>query len=223
MDRAVRCAIEDQAKIVTEYRVVLPDGTERWLAARGRLCSRSAEAQARVLGVSVDITERKRAEQALKDRLRFEQLLSDLSAKFINQPPDQIDSVIDDSLKRLLETLGHDRSSLGQVSQESGEMLVTHSCAVSGLEPFPVGVLVDDYVPWIVGEVRNGKTLFLKCLPDDFPPEADEGEAALYFHGRQIHRGHSAKRQRLGPGHDLLQLSSDSVVIGPRKSSLACK
>ena len=174
VDRAVRCAIEDQAKIVTEYRVVLPDGTERWLAARGRLCSRSAEAQARVLGVSVDITERKRAEQALKDRLRFEQLLSDLSAKFINQPPDQIDSVIDDSLRRLLETLGHDRSSLGQVNQESGEMLVTHSCAVSGLEPFPVGVLVDDYVPWIVGEVRNGRTLFLKCLPDDFPPEAEK-------------------------------------------------
>ena len=174
VDRAVRCAIEDQAKIVTEYRVVLPDGTERWLAARGRLCFRSAEAQATVLGVSVDITERKRAEQALKDRLRFEQLLSDLSAKFINQPPDQIDSVIDDSLRRLLETLGHDRSSLGRFHPESGQMLATHSCAVPGVEPFPVGVLVDDYVPWIMEQVRHGKTLFLKCLPDDFPPEAEK-------------------------------------------------
>ena len=31
---------------------------------------------------------RKRAEQALEERLQFEQLLADLSATFINQPPD---------------------------------------------------------------------------------------------------------------------------------------
>lgn len=174
VDRAVQCAIENQTSIVTEYRVVLPDGAERWIAARGRLCSRSADAQARMLGIALDVTERKRAEQALQERLRFEQLLSDLSAKFINQPPDQIDSVIDDSLRRLLETLGHDRSSLGQVNRETGHLLVTHSCAVSGVEPFPVGGRVDDYVPWIVGQIRNGKTLFLKCLPDDLPPEAEK-------------------------------------------------
>ena len=73
-----------------------------------------------MLGVSVDITERKRAEQALEERLRFEQLLTELSATFINQPPDQIDGVIDDSLKRLLETLGHDRSSSGAVQRRHG-------------------------------------------------------------------------------------------------------
>ena len=49
---------------------------------------------------------------------------------------------------------------------------MTHSCAVPGVEPSPVGVLADDHVPWIVGQVRNGKTVFLKCLPDDLPPEA---------------------------------------------------
>jgi PAS domain S-box-containing protein len=174
VDRAVRSAIDEQAHIVIEFRVVLPDGTERWIGARGRLCSGSAGAQARVLGVSLDITERKHAEQALEERLRFEQLLTDLSARFINQPPDQIDSVIDDSLKRLLETLGHDRSSLGQLDQETGHILATHSCAVAGVEPFPVGVIADDYAPWIMEQVHNGHMLFLKCLPDDFPPEAEK-------------------------------------------------
>ena len=115
---------------------------------------------------------RKRSEQALEERLQFEQLLADLSAAFINQPPDRIDGIIDDSLKRLLETLGHDRSSLAQFSEDRGPALVTHSCAVPGVEPSPVGVLADDHVPWIVGQVRNGKTVFLKCLPDDLPPEA---------------------------------------------------
>ena len=169
---AVRRATEDQVDYVGEYRVVLPEGTQRWIAARGRVRSGAGAAQTRMLGVSVDITDRKQAEQALEERLHFEQLLTDLSAKFINQPPDQIDSVIDDSLKRLLETLGHDRSALGQFSQNEGHALATHSCAAPGVEPFPVGVRVDDHVPWIAGQVRDGKTLFLKCLPDDLPPEA---------------------------------------------------
>ena len=152
--------------------MVLADGTQRWIAARGRLRSGTEVAQARMLGVSVDITGRKRSEQAVEDRLRFEQLLTGLSATFINQPPERIDGVIHDSLKRLLETLGNDRSSLAQFSQETGQAVVTHSCAVAGVEPFPVGIVADDRLPWYVAAVRSGSTLFLKSLPDDFPPEA---------------------------------------------------
>ena len=117
---------------------------------------------------------RKRSQQALEERLRFEQLLSNLSAKFINQPPAEIDSIIDDSLRELLATLGHDRSALGQFSEDKSYVLATHSCAVPGVQPFPIGVRADDYVPWIVGQVRHGKTVFLRCMPDDLPPEAEK-------------------------------------------------
>jgi len=133
--RVVRQAIAERADIVTEYRVVLPDGIERWIAARGRARLGSTGTPTKVLGVSVDITDRKRAERALEERVRFERLLSDLSAAFINQPPERIDGVIHDSLQRLLETLGNDRSSLAQFSQGTGQAIVTHSCAVSGVEP----------------------------------------------------------------------------------------
>ena len=106
---------------------------------------------------------RKRSDQVLEERLRFERLLADLSAAFINQPPDRIDGIIDDSLKRLLETLCHDRSSLAQFSEDRRHALVTHSCAVPGIEPSPVGVLAEDHVPWIVGQVRNGKNGLLEA------------------------------------------------------------
>lgn len=127
-----------------------------------------------LMGTLVDITRREQAESAMVDHLRFERLLTELSAKFIHRFPEQIDEVIDESLRRLLEALGHDRSSLGECSQDTGRIVATHSCAVAGLEPFPVGVFVDDYVPWISRQVLSGKTLFLKHLPDDFPPEAEE-------------------------------------------------
>ena len=118
VDRAVRRAIEDQGDCVAEYRVVLPDGAQRWIAARGRMHSGTEVAQPRMSGVSVDITDRKRAEQALEERLRFERLLTDLSATFVNLPPDRIDEKIDKSMKMLVDVLGHDRSTFAEFRTE---------------------------------------------------------------------------------------------------------
>ncbi len=67
VEHAVRRAIEERTDYVGEYRVVLPDGTQRWIAARGRLDTGSGAKRARLLGASVDITERKRMEEAARD------------------------------------------------------------------------------------------------------------------------------------------------------------
>ncbi len=48
-----------------EFRVVLPDGTVRWLGSRGKFYYARNGNPERMLGVSLDITERKRAEEAL--------------------------------------------------------------------------------------------------------------------------------------------------------------
>ncbi len=56
-----------------EFRVVLPDGSIRWLATRG-LVKRDAQGQPdRMFGVTWDITERRRAEQALREKAAAEQ------------------------------------------------------------------------------------------------------------------------------------------------------
>lgn len=64
VDHAVQRALRDRADYEGEYRVVLPDGTQRWIAARGRLDPAGSGDQARLLGASVDITARKRAEES---------------------------------------------------------------------------------------------------------------------------------------------------------------
>jgi PAS domain S-box-containing protein len=50
----------------SEFRVVRQDGTVRWVAARGAFYYSKTGKPERMLGMAVDITERKRAEEALK-------------------------------------------------------------------------------------------------------------------------------------------------------------
>jgi PAS domain S-box-containing protein len=52
-----------------EFRVVIPDGSERWVAARGRTLAESNRLDARRMGVVFDITERKRAEERSREVL----------------------------------------------------------------------------------------------------------------------------------------------------------
>ena len=49
-----------------EWRVVWPDGSLHWLAARWQVLMNDSGAPLRVVGVSMDVTERKLAEEALK-------------------------------------------------------------------------------------------------------------------------------------------------------------
>jgi len=90
-----RSALEDRGDYAAEYRVVWPDGTQRWIAARGRMQRDTHGKSARVLGVAVDITGRKEAELELarqRDRLtnlsRVTMLgeLSGALAHELNQP-----------------------------------------------------------------------------------------------------------------------------------------
>ena len=69
------------------------------------------------MGVSIDITERKQAEQLLEERLRFETLLAEISARFINLPVHRIASEIEGAQRGVCEFLNLDRSSLWQVPE----------------------------------------------------------------------------------------------------------
>jgi PAS domain S-box-containing protein len=62
-DRIMRRAIQTQAGYETEYRIVLPDGTIRWIGGRARCLGDGTGNPTRLLGVSMDITERKQAEE----------------------------------------------------------------------------------------------------------------------------------------------------------------
>ncbi len=63
---AIRLAVEEGRKVDVEYRIVLPDGEERWVHSTGRLQAPSLPGQPHLLGATVDVTERKGAEDELQ-------------------------------------------------------------------------------------------------------------------------------------------------------------
>lgn len=76
-DSAVQQAIETCGDYEMEYRIVLPDGTVRWIAGRGH-CTSDGESncQYRMVGVSMDVTSRKLAEEDAKRNREQVNLLS---------------------------------------------------------------------------------------------------------------------------------------------------
>ncbi len=66
VSETVRRAVEEGRQLDLEYRIVTPDGSERWVHSRGRMQPASATNPARLLGASVDATERRGAEEELK-------------------------------------------------------------------------------------------------------------------------------------------------------------
>ena len=65
VEREVKRAVLDGVAYVGEFRLNLPDGAQRWVVARGRVCPDAHGKPSRMLGTSIDITQRKLAEAAL--------------------------------------------------------------------------------------------------------------------------------------------------------------
>jgi PAS domain S-box-containing protein len=62
-----RRTVTNRTALETEYRVVKPGGETRWLVTKGCVFPASELGPLRMLGVSMDITERKRTQEALQE------------------------------------------------------------------------------------------------------------------------------------------------------------
>jgi formate hydrogenlyase transcriptional activator len=104
------------------------------------------------------------------NRLRFEQRLAGLSAKFINLPADQVDQEIEIGLRVLTEALDADRTTVAQIDLHSGDFVVTHSHTSAGIPSFPHRV-VKGVLPWLESTIMNGQ-IVATAHPEELPAEA---------------------------------------------------
>ena len=96
---------------------------------------------------------------------RFERMLAELSAHFINLPAADVDGAINDALKRIAALLGVDRAVLIRFDRETDASEVTHSGALDGVPHVPPKSISALY-PWVIRRVREGRPAIIPRVAD---------------------------------------------------------
>ncbi len=89
---AIARAIAERGHYRAEYRIVLPDGSYRWVISRGEAVYKTSGECVRLTGVTVDITDRKWAESRLRVQYQITRVLSN-SASLADAAPALIQTI----------------------------------------------------------------------------------------------------------------------------------
>jgi PAS domain S-box-containing protein len=70
VEQAITRALETRSTYDLEFRIVRPDGSVRWMAGKGSVLTDADGVPARMVGVGLDVTDRRRAEETVRLLLR---------------------------------------------------------------------------------------------------------------------------------------------------------
>jgi PAS domain S-box-containing protein len=136
-----------------------------------------------ILGLLRAMARRRLAKLALRERLHFEQLVSELSGAFINLPIEQMDAKITEGLGRVAKRLGFDVACLAMFKSPAAEQRVAFRWQAEGVARI-LPELSEEDLPWSVKELSQGREV---CLPSlqKLPPEAGADQASYQRSGVQ--------------------------------------
>ena len=128
--------------------------------------------------ISLLLVQRKR----LRQQFRFEQMLSNLSARFVNMSPDQVGSQIERELETIGRLLEVDRVSVFEISENTQSLITAHSYTNTDIEEVPAQI---DFsrLTWARQKIFNGEMVIFSD-PDELPAEA--GAEKDYFHSQGV-------------------------------------
>ena len=164
------------------------DGSYRWFHVHALALRREDGRAYRLAGSVHDITSRKKDEQALSERLRFEALLTRVSAEFISLPPSEIDAAIERTLGTIGRFLEVDRGWFLQTDGERAGLEYTHEWCAEGIRSErhdeDMKYISMAGFPWYRERLLRGIPVVISS-PDDFPPEAQAERIFEVAHGVQ--------------------------------------
>lgn len=158
----------------TEHRLKTKNNEWKWVLDRGKVVEWDENGNPlRMTGTLLDITERKKAEEQLQYRTRFEELITSLSTSFINVASEKIDSEINNALTQIGKFVDVDWSYLFLFSDDEKHISNTHEYHNDSigsrkdyLRDLPVS-----FFPWWMEKLRKFETIHLPTI-SDLPPEA---------------------------------------------------
>jgi formate hydrogenlyase transcriptional activator len=118
----------------------------------------------------------------VREQLKFEMLLADLSARFVNVLLNQVDREIECAQKSICDHLDLDGSAVWQQFGEDPEFFhLTHLYRPLGGPPVPTRFVGTDYFPWVQKKLLSGEIVKVSDTKDVPPEAARDREAWDYY------------------------------------------
>ena len=159
--KAIEQAIRDKDIFSTDFRTVLPDGSERWLSTWAHLYRDSKRTVTRLIGATIDITERKRVEERLR-------LLDTISLAARNAVDAK--AVLEITTRILGEHLGVRRCAYADLEPDNDHFTIRHDWAVPGVASTVGKYSLDQFGPGVADDMRSGRTLVIRDMDAELAP-----------------------------------------------------
>ena len=216
----LKAAVENALATGTPYELDLdlirPDGSKRWLIGRGEPLRDASGRITQLRGTVQDITERKQAEEALRRRAAFDELMAKILGRFASCAWSEVDSSVVNALQAVAEFIGVDHAYVIMFSADWTTWSATHEWCGPNVTP-----RLQDYQnirlgtqSWSERRLLANEIIRLNS-PDDLPPEAVaerqhyEAEGVV-FSPRCTDQSRSGSDQRLR--RISLKCATDSLV-----------
>ena len=111
------------------------------------------------------------SEESLQERLRFETLLFNLSARFMATPFDKVDSEIDNALRQIKEFFQVALCGLLEVHEDKAVVRVSHAVYGEGIEHVSGEINLVELYPWTYERLMQGEYVAINEV-EDYPDEA---------------------------------------------------
>ena len=141
------------------------------LKTKKQLLAELAESRDRLSALEKSTAGARKSTRDIGKQLRFETLLSELSAQFVNLPPEEVDQVITHWLEKTCLFLEAESSALHQFFQDGRRLAITHRYSVPGVPITPMTVTSEEY-PWATDMIRRGEVIRWQAKTHPLPAEA---------------------------------------------------
>jgi GAF domain-containing protein len=133
-----------------------------------------ATSLADLVAMAVDATERRQAQEALRHRVEFEQLIAGMSSRFMNIGDDELEETIVHVLAEVGSFVGAESAHVFLISDDRLSARMVHEWDAPGIPPRKekYGDLPAAAFPWWMGRIDVQRENVAVTSPDELPPEA---------------------------------------------------
>ena len=157
-----------------DYRVLCRSGEWKWIANYGKVVALNEQGKpVRMLGVHIDISDRKATENALKIQRDFNQLIAEIASRFVNLCPHDFDVETVRTLQLISEITHLDTSYMLMFNPDGQTMSMTYEWSQPGLpqqQAIAQNIPLSAF-PWSMERLKQRQIVYV-------PDVAEMGEVA---------------------------------------------